>query len=137
MTSEQHSYDELAYYTLAHPNQSFIHQHIVDAFAAQHADEKTKPIALVFALAGLYLYLEKDYTGKRVQQAHMRMGRKKKDWPVIDLPEHRGAVTVSDVLAARPGAERDSMIRAWCASVWEAYKQSHERIAALVRLWLE
>jgi len=132
MRSEQDLFHKLSYYTLSHPDPSFIHQHIVDAFAAQRADGKTKRIALTFALVGLYLHLEKGYTGRRVQLAHMEMARTKRDWPAIELPDERGDVTVSDVLAAPPGAERDSMIDTWCASVWGAYKQSHAQIARLV-----
>ncbi len=52
-------FHELSYYTLSHQGKDFIHQHAVDAFTVQHATENTKPIALYFALAGLYLYLEK------------------------------------------------------------------------------
>jgi Family of unknown function (DUF5946) len=63
-------YYELSYYTLGHKDPGFIHQHIVDAFAAQTANQNTKPIKVAFALIGLYLYLEKDYTGKEVQLAH-------------------------------------------------------------------
>jgi hypothetical protein len=36
------------------------------------------------------------------------------------------------VLDARPGKERDVMIKLWAASVWEAYSQDHEAIVALV-----
>lgn len=50
--SEPAAYDELQAYTLAHGDPAFIHQHVVDAWAAQHADEETKPIALTFALVG-------------------------------------------------------------------------------------
>jgi hypothetical protein len=64
-------YHELSCYTLAHPDPSFIHQHIVDAYTAQHARETTKPIALVFALIGLYLHVEKNFTGRQVQRFHM------------------------------------------------------------------
>ncbi len=49
---EQEKYYELSYYTISHPSLSFIHQHIVDAYAAQHADEKTKPIELIPNLIG-------------------------------------------------------------------------------------
>ena len=51
--SERHAYDELQCYTLARGDLAFIHQHVVDAWAAQHADERTKPIGLTFALVGL------------------------------------------------------------------------------------
>ncbi len=66
----QEQYYELSFYTLAHPDKDFIHQHIVDAYAAQTASEKTKPITIYFSLAGLYLFIEKDYTGRQVQKAH-------------------------------------------------------------------
>jgi len=65
MTSEDASY-ELCYSTLAHRDPSFIHQHVVDAFAAQNADEQTKLIKLTFALVGLYLHVETQFSGKQV-----------------------------------------------------------------------
>ena len=39
-------YEELAFYTLAHGDPAFIHQHVVDAWMLQTADETTKPIAI-------------------------------------------------------------------------------------------
>lgn len=126
-------YHELCYYTLAHPDPAFIHQYAVDAFAAQHADHATKPITLTFALIGLYLHLEKRYSGKAVQRAHTQLARRRKNWPTFNLPESRGALTVDDVLNVPPGVERDAMIRKWCASVWDAYRDNHERVAALIQ----
>jgi len=35
MNHEQEIYTELSYYTLAHGDAAFIHQHVMDAFAAQ------------------------------------------------------------------------------------------------------
>jgi hypothetical protein len=119
-------YHELAFYTLAHPDsQYFIHQHIVDAQTAQTADAHTKPIAIVYALVGLYLMLEKNYTGRQVQQAHLQLSKNKKHLPPISLPKNRGEITVREVLKAPPGSERDAAIRAWCEGIWEAY--SHVR----------
>lgn len=40
MASEQETYNELCYYTLSHGDSSFIHQHVVDAFAAQSCDRR-------------------------------------------------------------------------------------------------
>lgn len=42
LQSDQEVNNELSYYTLSHGDPSFIHQYIVDAFAAQHADENPK-----------------------------------------------------------------------------------------------
>src|SRR3954465_2158408 len=120
--SNRDAYHELSCYTLAHGHPSFIHQHVVDAFAAQEADEHTKPIALTFALAGLYLHVEKALSGRQVQLAHMKMARQKRLWPTFALPRERGAITAVDVMQAAPGGERDKAIDAWCASVWGAFR---------------
>ena len=133
MQSTEHLYNELSYYTLAHTDPSFIHQHVVDAFAAQTADEHTKPIKITFALVGLSLYLEKNYTGKEVQRAHMKIAKHKMEWPMLILSENRGAITVVDVLGSSPGEQRDQMIHNWCVSVWELYSKNHTQIADFLR----
>ena len=124
----EEQYHELAYYTLAHTSADFIHQYVVDAFAAQHASASDKPIRLAFALAGLYLHIEHHYSGKEVQRAHQALATAKRAWPMFSIPEHRGDVTVADVLAAAPGAARDRMIEAWCRSVWDAFAGSHPAV---------
>ena len=133
MNKREEQYHELTFYTLSHQDMlSFIHQHIVDAQGAQTADKKTKPITIIFSLVGLYLYVEKDFTGRRVQQFHMKMAKNKRPWPQINLPINRGDINVSDVLAVSPGSERDKMIRKWCETVWGAYKDSRTAIINLV-----
>ena len=132
MTSED-AYHELCYYTLGHGDPSFLHQHVVDAFAAQNADEQTKPIKLTFALVGLYLHIEKQFSGKQVQQVHMDLARRKQPWPPFALPSDRGSLTVADVLAVPAGAARDKAIDAWCESVWEAFRDCRPTVAALLR----
>ncbi len=133
ITADQDLYHELSYYTLAHPDPSFIHQHIVDAYAAQHADETTKPIAVVFGLIGLYLHVEKDFTGRQVQKVHMRLAKIRRQWVRPRSPKERGAITVRNVLAAAPGPSRDALIHSWCASVWEAWSESRDHITNLVK----
>lgn len=132
MLPERAAYEELQCYTLAHGDPAFIHQHVVDAWAAQHADERTKPIALTFALVGLYLHLELGYTGRQVQLAHMAMGRRKRDWPSFALPKERGSVTASHVMAAPAGPERDRAIDGWCASVWGAFQEARQEVSDLL-----
>ena len=132
LTPQQAQY-ELSYYTLAHRDPTFIHQNVVDAFAAQTADANTKPIKITFALIGLYLTVEKGFTGRQVQLAHIQMGKTHKAWPSFDLPRDRGDITVFDVLKAEPGAERDAMIHSWCESVWKAYSASRDKIVRLAQ----
>jgi len=132
MNTWQDLFNELSYYTLAHPDPAFIHQHIVGAFAAQAADEHTKPVKITFALAGLYLDVEKGFTGRQVQLAHMQLARKKEPWPVFSLPLERGTITVVDVLAAPAGPVRDDMIHQWCLSVWEAFSENRPAVVSLL-----
>ena len=130
--SEKKHFNELSFYTLSHPDvKYFIHQHAVDAFQAQTAGAQTKPIALVFALIGLYLYIEKQYSGRQVQEAHVKLSAKKQAWPRHPLPELRGSINVSTVLNSEPGPQRDEFIRAWCASVWNAYQGWQSAISDL------
>ncbi len=131
MLSEQELYDQLAFYTLSRPDPTFIHQYIVDAFRLQTADENTKPIGMAFALISLYLYVEKGYTGRQAQLAHMQMAKRRRLWPKFILPKDRGNVRVADVLAAEPGRRRDEMIRVWCASVWSSYEHVHHEVTEL------
>jgi len=95
MASEQDVYDayhELCCYTLAHGDASFIHQHVVDAFAAQRADAQSKPIGVTMARVGLYLHVEKQFSGRQVQRAHMQLARQKRPWPAFALPVKRGSM---------------------------------------------
>lgn len=125
------AYDEVYVYTMNRPG--FILQHVVDAFAVQTASETSKPIAVVFGMVGLYLRVVKRYSGRQVQQVHMELGRKKRTWPVLPLPENRGAITILDVHAAPAGPERDAAIDDWCKSVWDACSASHQTIIALLQ----
>lgn len=136
MDRKVQQYNELSFYTLAQSDISFIHQHIVDAHIAQTADEMTKSISITFSLVGLYLYIERNFTGRQVQQIHMNMAKNKRQWPKFVLPVLRGDINVSDVLAASPGTERDKMIRKWCESVWDAYKESRGTIIFLVEQYI-
>jgi hypothetical protein len=130
--SENNAYNELCCYTLSRGDAAFVHQHVVDASAAQTADAQTKPIKLAFALIGLYLHLEKGFSGREVQRAHQLLARKKRSWPAFPLPKERGVLTAKDVMSVEPGLERDAAIDHWCASVWNAFHASHEIVKALV-----
>ncbi len=121
--TEEEAYQELTLYTLEHAkmHQEFIHQHVVDAYAAQHAAENEKPTTTWFALIGLYLMLEKGYTGRQVQLAHMELAKRRKEWPHLEAPDMTGTMRVTDVLAAPAGPTRDAAIREWCESVWSVW----------------
>jgi hypothetical protein len=131
--AEQDAYNQLCCYTLAHGSPSFVHQHVVDAFAAQYASAESKPIGVAFALVGLYLHVEKTVSGRQVQLVHMQLARKKREWPRFDLPRERGAMTATDVMTAPHGCARDAAIGKWCHSVWTAFRHNREAVVKLLR----
>jgi hypothetical protein len=93
----------------------------VDAYEVQHAGGKTRNITVVFGLIGLYLALEKGFTGRQVQLAHTQIARVRKDWPRLEPPGWPANLTVVDVQKAPDGPEKDAMIRRWMAAVWESW----------------
>ncbi len=123
--------DEVYVYSMNRPG--FMLQHVLDACAAQTADDSRKPISVMFGLIGLYLYIEKGYSGRRVQAIHRELARKKREWPRVPLPEARGSVTATDVLAVPAGPQRDLAIHDWCSSVWTAFAGNQPIIIALLQ----
>ncbi len=130
MSEIQAAYDELYVYTMGRGG--FILQHVVDAHKAQMATENSKPIGVVFSLVGLYLHLEKGFSGGQVQQVHKTLGQQKRQWPTIPLPMGRGELTAADVMAVSAGPERDAAIDAWCRSVWTSCQGCREVIVRLL-----
>lgn len=125
-------YDELTAYTLSLRDETFPHQFAVDAYAAQHAGKNVKPIAITFALVGLYLACERDYPGIKVQKAHMLLARTARQWPQWRRPEAQASRTVLDVLNA-PEWERIGMLREWSRSVWRMWEAEQAKVAAFVQ----
>jgi hypothetical protein len=128
--------DEMTYYTLAHGDPKFVHQHLVDAYGAQHVRQSASTIGAAFTLAGLYLAVERGFTGRQVQKMHMRMARTSKQWPRFDPPANVGLLTVADVLAVAPGPGRDEKLMEWCASVWRVWSAEHGRVREMVDRFL-
>src|SRR5436309_7298095 len=131
MDSMRAAYDEVYVYTMDQPG--FVLQHVVDAFAVQTANKDSRPTGVVFGLVGIYLYVEKQFSGRQVQRVHMELGRRKREWPRVLVPEDRGSMTVADVLTASAGPQRDMAIDNWCRSVWTAFGANRETIIALLR----
>lgn len=130
-------YGELSADTLTHDDGTFLHQHAVDAYAAQHVGAMMRPIGAAFALIGLYLAVERGWTGHVVRQAHQRLAACSRDWPRFTPPRRSGGVTVADVLQMPAGTERERRLRTWSAAVWDAWCEEHERVATLVARFLD
>jgi hypothetical protein len=127
MNSDNSAFNELSIYTLSLRDPWFIHQLVVDTYAAQHVTPDQKPIAGSFALIGLYLVYEKGFTGKQVQSVHMQIAGKQKTWPKFIAPTIKWELTVEDVMKIPPGEKRDEMIKKWGESVWEMWRKDHEQ----------
>src|ERR1700761_986595 len=119
MRSLQDAYEEICAYAMERLETAV--QSVADAFTAQTANGKTKPISLVLALTGLYLHVEKSYSSLQVQRVHRQLTRMRPELPTVYIPTDRGAIDVIDVTFAEPGPDRDRMIHAWCGSVWSAF----------------
>ncbi|BBL80905.1 hypothetical protein RxyAA322_27590 [Rubrobacter xylanophilus] len=96
------------------------------------ADERAKATAIGFALAGLYLHVERGFTGRQVQHVHTLMARRRRAWPSFVLPRDRGRVNVEHVMTRPPGPARDRAIEAWCASVWGAFGGNRDAVVGLL-----
>lgn len=127
-------YGELSAYTLARGYAPFIHQLAVDAYCAQHSGDNVRPIATTFALIGLYLTFERGYCGRQVQRIHGLLAQRAKRWPRFEPPGRVDSLTVADVLHERPGQDRDSMLRQWGKSVWDAWSGERAGIESLLTL---
>jgi hypothetical protein len=125
---------ELCAYSLSQHSTEFIHQYVVDAYAAQHAGVGSKPIQTAFALIGLYLMAERGYTGRQVQLAHMTLAKSKRQWPRFIAPESAGTMNVETVLRQPPGDSRDQMIRAWARDVWQIWSSQQHKLDGMLAI---
>ena len=124
---------ELSYYTLELKDPFFIHQLVVDAYAAQHTGPFVKSISTAFALVGLYLYNEKNYTGRQIQLAHMELANKSKSWPHFDSPHSKHWMTVKDVLALSDIAKEDA-IKQWSSTVWDVWRSQEYKVKEIMKM---
>lgn len=125
--------DELNAYTLEYAGAEFVHQHLVDAYAAQHISRDSKPVKQAAALVGLYLFVERGYTGRQVQQAHMALGNKMKQWTLWEPPCERAGLTVMDPLKVPAGVQRDEAIKQWARAVWTMWGERHGDVEEWLR----
>jgi len=129
----QQLFHELCVYSLSLGDPEFIHQYVVDAYMAQHWRKGDKPIGLTFALVGLYLACELEFSGRQVQVAHMLLVETPKRWPEFPARMSVAGVSAKNVLEHREGEERNRAIRQWAEAVWLSWYPAREQIVTLVR----
>jgi hypothetical protein len=125
-------YGELTGYEAQHLAQlGRLHQMMVDAYGAQHADGSAS-IGPAFALIGLNLAFEHDMSGLEVRAAHGYLANRFQSWPAFAPPPEPAPITVFDVAMAGSPNEHAEMIERWARAVWESWSHAHGAVAALV-----
>jgi hypothetical protein len=107
-----------------------LHQLRIDAYGAQHVGPRTRPITTVFALNGLYMYLERGSGNLDVRTAHGIMANSYSDWPVLTPPEQVGRLTAHAVLQAGAVGVREVEERLieWAGQVWAAWPGQDQQV---------
>jgi len=123
-------FTNLSGYTLSNNNEQFIHQLIVDAYSAEHAGGCTKNITVMFALIGLYLVVERNYTGRQVQLLHMRIP--KQNWPYLEPPKHTASIKINDVVNAKTNSQKELLIYRWVSDVWDSWAEQHSYLHKII-----
>jgi hypothetical protein len=118
---------ELSYYTLSLGDSYFLHQLVVDTYAAQHAGPHVKAISTAFALVGLYIVNVQNKTGRDSQLAHIALANKSKTWPMFEVPQSKHWMTVKDVLAL-PDIVKEDAIKQWSSTVWDVWRPHQHQI---------
>lgn len=112
---------EVVAFNHAHPERlAVLHQTCVDAYGLQHAGPRSRPIGVAFALNGLYLVLERGFTGLQARDAHAYLARTVPSWPAFTPPAEPGDVTVCDVALAGSVGEHIERVQEWGRAVWSA-----------------
>lgn len=102
-----------------------MHRLLVDCYCLQHPEHYCKSAKSFMAhLGGLYCAMERgaDQEAYRALQASLN-GNPALERP--EVPTHRGAVTIADVLRAQTPEAHAAAVQDWAKSVWEAYAPLH------------
>jgi hypothetical protein len=111
------------------------HQLGVDTYGTQHAADHDRSIRVAYSIVGLYLSIERGWSGDDVRRAHQRMGKPQPSWPEFRRPDELGGVTVLDVAMA--GVRAGSVVghaeaaQRWARYVWDAWSAQHAEVASL------
>lgn len=128
-------YHELSALFIMSPDITFRKQHAVDAYGAQHSGSGVKNIRTAFSLIGLYLAVERNYTGRQVQFAHMDLAKRNIPWPSFVVPTRPYTLSVADVFHAVE-EKRNGMLMAWSENVWDTWENYHEWTTDICKRYL-
>ena len=113
------------YYQLVLENeytQDFDHQYLVDIFCCETYAPETKPISIAFALVGLYLFLEKDFSWKLIQNFHKHLSKQNIILPQISIHIKNPEFLIEDMIKL-PINERKQKFKFRASQVRNIYSQ--------------
>jgi hypothetical protein len=127
-------YGEVTGTAMTDPTLGRLHQLTVDAYAAQHPRDGGPPIATVFALVGLHLALDRDFSGLEVRGAHQRLAGDRRTWPALSAPAELAAVelTIFEIALADSAEGHLHALERWARAVWNAWRAEHDTVARMV-----
>jgi hypothetical protein len=90
-------------------------------------------MTVCFALNGLYLVLERGWSGIRARGAHGHLARTvaREDWPSFEPPTVGGPLTVLDVALSADPAAQAVAVEAWGRSVWASWSHVHDVVRGM------
>jgi hypothetical protein len=113
------------------------HRLTVDAYAVQHPGKPSRQAiqSVNVHLMRLYLGLEKNITGKEANDAMKKIAGRKHNFTWLTPPELNGTITVIDVSKAGSLEEHKRLVKKWARSVWDAWKEHHEKVTNNLKLY--
>lgn len=106
---------------------------VVDTYMAQHPGDGTdrRDRQSVFVhLASLCAVLERGGAPARSPNVLRQVLASRTDYPVLERTHGPGELTILHVVGVTDQADHDARVRAWAASVWDAWRDHHPQIRA-------
>ena len=97
---------------------------VIDAYAVQHpgVPERRAVQSVNAHLVALYLQLEKNYDGARVNVALQRVLRFAQEFEWLAPPVPNGTLTVADILRAETPEHQADAIENYAREIWNAWQ---------------
>jgi hypothetical protein len=108
-----------------------IHRLTVDAYSVQHPGKESGLTVQSVAvhLLGLYFSIEKNITGKCVDEMIKEALKNKNDFYWLTPPQHPGRFTVADVYKSKGLNEHEEVVKVWAKDVWNNWSGYHDVVA--------
>lgn len=107
------------------------HGLVVDAYMAQHPgdgrDRRDRQSVFVH-LIGLCAALELHAPHSHLRAVFRRVLQPRADYPLLSRSQGPGGLTVLHIVGATDPADYERRAREWAATVWQSWRDEHERI---------